>query len=502
MFTRQRNASLLADFYKVGHPEQLPPGITWAASSWIPRKARDPEVNEAVVFGWNYFFKEYLLGRFESEFFQRPERSVIDEYRAVQHDCLGIEKPNPQHIVNLHNLGYMPLEYRTIPEGTVLPMNTPHGVVSSTHPEFAWLPQYLETTQSNATWRMSTNAGMARRYRKQCMHWARQAGERDFGFVDWQCHDFSYRGMSGTEDAEVSGMAHLLSFSGTDTVPAILAARDYYGAPLTVGGSVPATEHWVMCAWIASVLDGDGELEGYRELLQNRYPNGIVSIVSDTRDLWDVLTEIVPQLRETILSRKGNTVFRPDSGDPSNIVCGDPQHIGVVGKERETLGALRILARELGTIERSGMLPLIHNAGSIYGDSITLERNYDILKRIVTELHMSPYNQVFGVGSFTYAYNTRDTLGWKLAPAAMIFNGELRPLQKKPATDSGAKHSYKGLVVVDEDQTKTGPERFSVRENASVEDLDHCAYQVSFRNSEILIDPKFDEMRSRVREGI
>ena len=490
------NPLLLADFYKVGHPVQCPKGITWAASNWIPRRSRLPQANEVVVFGMNYFIKRYLLGAFDTEFFTRPLESVVAEYRDVNRYCLGVENPQLEHIKELHGLGYLPLCIRAIPEGTVLPVNFPHAVISNTDSCCAWLPQYLETLLSNILWKPSTNASTARRYRKIMIEHARRSGEKDFSFVDWQGHDFSYRGLSGTEDAMTTGMAHLLSFSGTDTIPAILAARDYYGAPLTVGGSVPATEHWVMCAWIASMLDGDGELEGYRNLITEKYPNGIVSIVSDTRNLWDVLTDYLPKLKEQILSRNGKLVIRPDSGDPANILCGDPAYKNAHGAP-QAAGVLRLMAQCLGTTEQDSGLPLINKGGAIYGDSITEERCDDILRRIVDELRLSPYNQVFGIGSYTYNYNTRDTFSWKLAPAAMIFNNRLLPLEKKPVTDDGTKHSYRGLVAVYNHDGE-----YSVKQNATFDDLNHCAYEEVFYNSDLLIDPKFSTVRERARIGL
>lgn len=490
------NPLCLADFYKVGHPEQCPPGITWAASSWIPRRSRLQHTNQVVVFSNNYTCKEYLQKGFSQEFFGRPQRAVIDEYRAIQHDCLHIDNPNPQHIRDLHNLGYLPLKIQALPEGSVTETGVPHGVISSTHANFAWLPQYIESLYSNVQWMPSTNASTARRYRQIMTKWARYSGEKDLSFIDWQGHDFSYRGLAGTEAAMLSGMGHLLSFSGTDTIPAILAARDYYGAPLSVGGSVPATEHWVMCAWIAAMADG--EFEAYRTLLE-KYIRGPVSIVSDTFDLWNVLTRILPRLQGDVLKRDGNLVVRPDSGNPADILCGDAAYEHVHGSP-QAAGVLHLMAQCLGTITRDFGLPLINHGGAIYGDSITEERCDDILGRIVQKLKLSPFNQVFGIGSYTYQYVTRDTFGWKLAPAAMMFRGKLVPLEKKPITDDGTKHSYRGLVTVSGD----GPiyYRKDVRDNQSIQALNSCAYQTIFEDGNLPIDPKFQDIRDRLRSTI
>lgn len=489
------NPLLLCDFYKWSHPFQVPPGITKAWSNWIPRRSRLPEANEVVVFGMNYFVKRYLMEAFEQDFFDRSWQTVLSEYRDVMHDCLGVEHPNLSHIAALHELGYLPIQIRALPEGSVTGLNIPHAVFSNTHPDFAWLPQYLETLASNILWKPATNASTARRYRKIGLRHARRSGEKDLSFIDWQFHDFSYRGLSGTEDAMTTGMAHLTSFSGTDNIPAILAAREYYGAKLTVGGSVPATEHWVMCAWIASVLDGDGELEGYKSLISERYPNGIVSIVSDTRSLWDVLQNYVPALKQRILKRNGKTVFRPDSGHPVNILCGAPfaSH-----DTPEAKGALRLLAQAMGTVAGGGDLPMIDHAGLIYGDAITEERSDEILRRTIDECKLSPFNQIFGIGSFTYQFVTRDTFSWKLAPAAMEYKGKILPLEKKPVTDDGTKHSYRGLVAVYDDPNGG----FSALSGVDEEALDKCAFERVFQDGVLRVDPKFDTIRERVRAGL
>lgn len=92
-----------------------------------------------------------------------------------------------------------------------------------------------------------------------------------------------------------------------------------------IGVSVPATEHSVMCMGTE-----DSELETFKRLICELYPSGVVSIVSDTWDFWRVITEFTVALKPEILARQPNAlglaklVFRPDSGDPVKIICGDP----------------------------------------------------------------------------------------------------------------------------------------------------------------------------------
>lgn len=95
---------------------------------------------------------------------------------------------------------------------------------------------------------MCTSATTALEYRRILEDWADRTGG-DKEFIDIQAHDFSCRGMSYMHDAATSGMGHLLSFIGTDTMGAIEKAQYMYGG--AIGVSVPATEHSVMCLGIA-----------------------------------------------------------------------------------------------------------------------------------------------------------------------------------------------------------------------------------------------------------
>ncbi len=227
---------LLVDGYKTGHIVQYPTDVTHVWSNWTPRTTRLHGQNSVVHFGLQYFCREYLQHRFRY-FFGSPLRKVVAGYRALISAYLGVENPKTDHIEALWRLGYLPIRIYSIPEGFSTNLNVPSMVITNTLPEFFWLPNYFETMLSMTLWKPSTSATRAQRYRRIGMKWARRSGETDFGFIDWQFHDFSMRGMSGLEDSMLSGMGHLTSFSGTDSIPAILAADRYYNAGLNCGGS-------------------------------------------------------------------------------------------------------------------------------------------------------------------------------------------------------------------------------------------------------------------------
>jgi nicotinamide phosphoribosyltransferase len=313
-------------------------------------------------------------------------------------------------------------------------------------------------------WQPITSATIAYEYKKILEKYALETTGTTEG-VQWQGHDFSMRGMSSVESAILSGMGHLLSFTGTDTIPAIYQLESSYNASGLIGASVPATEHSVMCMGTK-----ESEIDTFKRLL-TLYPTGILSVVSDTWDLWKVCTEYLPTLKEQILSREGKLVIRPDSGDPVDIICGTYQPHHRDFSERETpehRGVIELLWDIFGgTINEQGYKVLDSHIGAIYGDSITLDRAEQICSRLKAKGFAST-NVVLGIGSYTYQYNTRDTFGF----AVKATYGEVRDycigcddvedckgdccnaiskgreIFKDPITDDGTKKSKKGLLQV------------------------------------------------------
>lgn len=484
------NPIFYIDFYKVGHVIQYPSDTEQVWSNWTARATRLEGVTSTVVLGFNYFAKRILIREFDLHFFSEKWNHIEAQYRAVIKATLGVENPKVDHIKALWDLGYLPLKFYGLPEGSHCPIGVPQLVVTNTRPEFYWLPNYLESVMSCILWKPSTSATMALQYRKLFESYARKAGETDLSFVDWQGHDFSMRGMSGLEDVMLSGLGHLTCFSGTDSVPAILAAQEYYNAPLTVGGSVPATEHSVMCAG-----GEDGEFETFERLLTEVYPSGIVSIVSDTWDLWQVLTDFVPRLKSKILARDGKVVIRPDSGDPVKIMCGDDD--APIGSD-EFNGAIVLLGKALGCVSNRFGYGTINKGGLIYGDSITLERAKDILEGCMSNGY-HPYNLVFGIGSFTYEYVTRDTHYHAMKATAVKRAGKIIPIFKNPKTDDGRKKSLVGIPAVFLRNDAEHGREYYVVDQQQPEVLDACQYQKLYEDGKLLVDPTFDEIRKRVR---
>lgn len=434
---------LLCDCYKTSHQEQYPPNTELVYSNWTPRKSRLPGISHVVVFGIQAFIQKYLINDFHDNFFAVPKGVAVARYWKRLKNMLGLDV-DTSRIASLHDLGYLPLQIKALPEGSLCPMRVPMMTVVNTDPRFFWVTNMIETLLSCSLWQSMTSATIALEYRKLLTKWAEKTGG-DPSFVQWQGHDFSMRGMSSVESACMSGAGHLLSFSGTDTIPAIDFLEEYYGADSDrelVGGSVSATEHSVQ-----SMGTKDGELETYRRLITQIYPKGIVSIVSDTWSLWDVLTKHLPILKDEILARDGKVVIRPDSGDPVDIICGDV--MDAAPEEPAFKGVIELLWDVFGgTVNEKEFKVLDPHIGAIYGDSITLERANAICERLAAKGFAST-NIVFGIGSYTYQYNTRDTFGFAMKSTYGEVDGRGIEIWKDPVTDDGTKKSAKGLLRVE-----------------------------------------------------
>lgn len=439
------NPIMYCDGYKLDHRRQYNPGITRVLSNWTARHSIFPEQTHVISLGHQYFLKRFVMEEFTRGFFDRPVDEVCARYQRRIDGYLGPNEIGTDHIRALHHIGFLPLQFNALPEGTLVPIRVPMLTVENTHPDFFWLVNYIESLMSSVLWLPTTSATTARDFRKIFDDAAELTGS-PVAFVDWQGHDFSFRGMVLPEGAALSAMGHLLFFTGTDTLPALDLIEDYYGPVpegYLIGGSVAATEHSVMCAG-----EELGEAATFERLL-NLYPTGIVSIVSDTWDLWRVLTTIIPALKEKILARDGKIVVRPDSGNPADIICGDPNapidspaFKGVIELLWDTFG---------GTHTDTGYRMLNSHIGCIYGDAINKARAREIVERL-TQKGFASGNMVFGVGSFTYQFVTRDNHGHAMKATWVEIDGKGRNIFKSPVTDNGEKFSAKGRLAVIHDE--------------------------------------------------
>lgn len=529
------NPMLAVDSYKLGHMTMYPEGTTkvycnltprntYRLSDSMPKGFYDGKV---VVYGVSATFQE-IVSAFDDGFFSQDKDKVLRDFHEAILPFIGDNSPALllDNVGKLHDLGYLPLIIKSLPEGSRIHPSIPMLTITNSHSDFAWLPNYLETFISAQVWKLSTAATIADVYKGIFKHFAMLTGV-DHNFCEFQGHDFSSRGMSGIIDASRTGSAHLTSFMGSDSVSSVDYSKQYYCAYGFIAGSVPATEHSVMC-----LGSQEGEVDTFRRLFK-LYPKGVVSIVSDTWDYWNTITNIASELKPEIVSREKDslglckTVFRPDSGNPVDIIVGTGRHsktltyscgtfdewkacvaddiddtfrdnldaeapmysmsrdywynqelynvtyapdlnrydkqyyfvdnygttvskciFDLVPITPEIKGSVQCLWDTFGGTETAkGYKVLDEHVGLIYGDSITPQRAVDILQGLADKGFASS-NIVLGIGSYTYQYVTRDTLGFAMKATYAEIEGQGVQIFKQPKTDS-SKNSAKGMLRVD-----------------------------------------------------
>ena len=449
-----------ADGYKVGHYMMLAPGTRKLYGTWIPRNIKHAPkgIRKIMSFGQQLTVR-WLNENFKECFFALPP-SCVEQFGKDMSLYLGLPYEYG-HFTALYNLGYLPIRVKALPEGIETNPNIPHATFINTVDGFAWLTLYLETIFSALSWKASTSATIAKQYNRNTTEWVMKTCPSMAFLIPFLNHDFSARGMD-PYSMMTSGLGHATSSRGSDTLIVIPAARHYYDEPedSVAINSVNASEHSVSTTKIFTV----GESQMLADWIK-LFPKGILSIVSDTFDLWKLITMYLVANKQAIMDREGTLVVRPDSGDPVDIICGtnrelrpdlDPTYENAVGK-----GVVELLWDIFGgTIVTGGdgkqYKVLDSHIGSIYGDSINLDRQIQIFERLA-EKGFACCNVVLGVGSFTYQFNTRDTLGYAAKGAWFTVLNEDGTtsefdIYKEPITDDGGKVCLRGRVAVHIDE--------------------------------------------------
>lgn len=551
-------ATAQTDFYKMFHREGYHVDISKVYSNYTSRNGKLSNVkdNEEVVFvGLQYFIKDVLIREWNETFFDLPKCRAIKDLKRIVENSLGFDY-DTSHFEALHDLGYLPLKIKALPEGVSVPYGVPPVTFVNTVDGFQWLSNFIETVFSTENWIIQTSATTAKEYLKNTIKAFDNAG-LSHDLVPYMCHDFSMRGMAGRHAAAMSGFGHLTSFAGTDTIPAILFAEKYYNADVEremVGCSVPATEHSTATSYILlnAKQHGMTKLEAevdYVRYLMDKVPTGILSHVSDSFDFWNFVEKGLPQLKDDILCRDGKLVIRPDSGDPVEVLCGKDSFYKTVGNTYTSLDswkravemdvfsqsndeylknspnfdfertsiytgsygtyeitykiALKRTADEKlyythpydfvyekheqtaedkgliqclweifgGTLSPNGYKVLDEHIGAIYGDSITLERQKEIIERL-------------------------EAKGFAVKATWVECNGEGQEVFKDPKTDS-KKKSAKGLLQVLKENGK-----YVVKDQVSKEEEDLGELSTVFLNGKLVKETSLSEIRENVKKSL
>ena len=455
-----RNTILNADSYKSSHYLQYPPR-TSHVSSYI--EARGGPYAETVFFGLQAFLKQYLT--------QPISEGDIDVARTlIATHGVPFNEAGWRHILNRHG-GRLPVSIEAVAEGTRVPTGNVLVQVVNTDPECFWLTSYLETALLRAVWYPTTVATLSAECRANiAQHMARTCETLES--LPAKLHDFGARGATSGESAALGGLAHLVSFDGTDTMSAVLAAKQWYQTP-DAGVSIPAAEHSTMTAW-----GKDAEVAAYRNMLhQFAQPGAAVSVVSDSYDLWHAIESIWgSELRDTVINSGGTLVIRPDSGDPKTVV----------------LRTLALLAERFGTRTNSkGFLELPPCVRIIQGDGVS-PATIDEILGAMANAGFSADNIVFGMGGELHQKVNRDTCKFAMKASAARIDGRWRDVHKDPKTDPGKRSKRGRLGLVPAGSTlKTVSETGAGTDNLLVE---------VFRDGELLIDQSLTDIRRRARD--
>lgn len=193
-------ALLLSDTYKQCHSRMYPKGLTKLVSYWVPRRSMLENRNKMVFFGLQAFIKEYLMGYFQENFISILQKMkwclFITDSMDIQ---IGKDNYDLDKIVQLHRLGYLPLEIRALSEGTLVPMGVPCIEITNTNDDFAWLVQWIECILQVELWKPCCHATIGHMYREIADYWYDKTTDGLSG--DVACADFGMRGMSCMDEA-------------------------------------------------------------------------------------------------------------------------------------------------------------------------------------------------------------------------------------------------------------------------------------------------------------
>ena len=479
---------LMSDTYKHTHPRMYPQNLTKLVSYLTPRKNMSPAFPNMVFSGLQAFMIDYLFNGFEDQFFSRPLEEVMIKYDRYMDIQIGIENTERDRIIALHELGYLPLEIRALPEGSVVNMGVPVVEMTNTHPDFAWVVQWVECILQAELWAPCCYATIGNAY----FDLAKEYYEKTTDNADphMAMADFGMRGMSCMNDSIRASAGWLLSFNKTSTIPALPYLDEYYAADCAkngIGRGAVSTEHSVMGA--NYVIDGD-EITFVKRLLTKLYPDTSFSMVADTYDYWNMVENIIPACKDEIMAHNGKLLIRPDSGDMVEI------SIRTIQKLWEVFG---------GTVNTKGYKELDPHIGLIYGDGCTLNRVKKIYKAL-DEMGFAANNIIFGVGAFCFhalfdendkmTVITRDTFGMAMKATYGEFGDKKLFIYKDPKTDTdNLKKSHKGCCQVG----MRSDGSFWCTDQYDHWVADHCTeLKTVFRDSQLVSFQTFNEIRERL----
>ena len=451
------NIIIDVDNYKHCHYSLYPPGTEYV-SSYI--ESRGGILPSTMFVGLQAYIREYLMRPITLE--------DIDEAEFVEREQgMHFNRDNWLGILNDHG-GFLPVEIEAVPEGTVLPPKNVLVQLINTDPKYFWATSFFETSLLRAVW-YPTTIGSISWLCKQVIKDSLEQTSDNPGVIRHMLHDYGARGVSSQQSAALGGLAHLVNFAQSDTLPGIIAAKRYYNAG-HVSNSGPNSEHAGFCAW-----GRENEAAALSNMLDMYAENGVALLLTDTYDHENCVKNIVGrELKEKIRNFPGLVGIRPDSGDVVQVTSDTTEWLmDAFGYEVNSKG-YKVLPPYLRVVQGDGV-------------------NFPVLPKIFIELErrgFSAENAVYGMGGGLLQHFHRDTMNFGQKASAVRVNGEWRDIYKSP-TGSDFKVSKKGrLALKYENGTYTTVPRDSIppEENVLIP---------VFRNGKLLKKWDFTELIER-----
>ncbi|AJY10102.1 nicotinate phosphoribosyltransferase [Burkholderia dolosa] len=462
------NPILNTDSYKASHFLQYPPDAS-AMFSYV--ESRGGRYDRTLFFGLQMLLKEYLC---------RPvTHAMIDDARAffAAHGE-PFNEAGWRCVVERYD-GYLPVKIRAVPEGSIVPVHNVLMTVECDDPRAFWLASYLETMLLRV-WYPVTVATRSWHLRQTIRRYLEKTDD-DLAQLPFKLHDFGARGVSSAESAAIGGAAHLVSFMGSDTVLGVLAANRFYREPMAAY-SVPAAEHSTITSW-----GREHEADAYRNMIRLfGRPGAIVSVVSDSYDLFAALELWGGELRHAVIDSGATLVVRPDSGDPVTI----------------GLQTVRALDASFGSTVNGKGRRVLNHVRVIQGDGVD-EQSIDAILSVLDDAGYAAGNVAFGMGGALLQQLNRDTQRFAMKCSAIRRGGVWHDVCKDPATDRG-KRSKKGRLTLLRNR-RTGEYRTAMLplawDDRTLEHEWDDALDTVFDTGRLLVDASFADVRARAHSG-
>lgn len=507
-FQEEDNFIIMSDSYKMTHHLLMPDKLEFVYSYMEPRGGDMPYT---VFFGLQYYLKKYFAG-------VRITPDKIEEARRKNIAHFGFDCFNDTmwyYIWNTHG-GVLPLEIKAVPEGMPVPVKNIIMDIVNTDDKCAPLTNISETLLMKL-WAPNTVAAYARLVKELMYKYHALSSTAPLWLVDFMHHDFGYRGVSSEETARILGMAALTSFKGTDTLGACVLGEKYYNCEMA-GFSVIASEHSVHCAYDGNLDDPEGYRSIFRKVksdpkILNANPTSgviILSLVSDTKNIYNVVHRIIPGLKDEFIGWTNNhgiplkVVIRPDSGDAKMVLfgTGEPDfnlvkrvadHMIIEISEAKQLveaGIFNILFTHFGyTINDKGFKVFHPQIGVLQGDGISYSTIIPLYDRMIAE-KIDTMNLVLGSGGKYLQAHDRDEQKYAIKATRVIIDSKRINIEKNPVTDAVKKSKRGDLKLVADGSTVKTINNESDEFESAVNIL-----RPVFLNGEILIDMNLDEIR-------